>query len=124
VCFPIRDVSQGEILHQRDAACSQGARATILTRNDSEALLRAAMACIGSNAVSSSPRRYPKTIALPGLLTSSLINPGSSGPERIMSVDDLILAFYGIGTIFPVIIVCATFAERRLPLENGMPGSR
>jgi hypothetical protein len=41
-----------------------------------------------------------------------------------MSVDDLILAFYGIGTIFPVIIVCATFAERRLPLENGMPGSR
>jgi hypothetical protein len=100
------------------------ARATILTRNGSEALLRAAMACIGSNAVSSSPRRYPKTIALPGLLTSSLINPGSSGPDRIMSVDDLILAFYGIGTILPVIIVCATFAERRLPLENGMPGSR
>jgi hypothetical protein len=50
--------------------------------------------------------------------------PGSSGPDRIMSVDDLILAFYGIGTILPVIIVCATFAERRLPLENGMPGSR
>jgi hypothetical protein len=28
--------------------------------------------------VSSSPRRYPKTIALPGLLTSSLINLGAA----------------------------------------------
>ena len=44
---------------------------------------------------------------------AALINPGSSGPDRIMSVDDLILAFYGIGTIFPVITMCASLLGGR-----------
>jgi hypothetical protein len=41
------------------------------------------------------------------------IEPGSSGSERIMSADDLILALYGIGTIFPVITMCASLFGRR-----------
>jgi hypothetical protein len=44
---------------------------------------------------------------------ATLIEPGGSGPDRIMSVDDLILALYGIGTIFPVITMCASLFGRR-----------